>query len=272
MKSGVLLGAYAIGLLGELGFDDFAEIVFVGNPDEEVGSPTSRVIIEREARDADLVLVLEPGRAPGSVLTTRKGVGMYRLRAIGISAHAGARPEDGRSAVLDLAHKTIALHALTDVEVGTTVNVGVVTGGTRRNVVPAEAELLVDLRAATAAEASRADAAIREIARVQHVEGVRVELSGGMNRPPMERAPGTEAALAVARSIVDELGLAFEENTSGGGSDGNFTASLGVPTLDGLGPVGGGAHALHEWIELGSLADRLALVAGLIAWGPARLR
>lgn len=272
MKSGVLLGAYAISLLGELGFDDFGELVFVGNPDEEIGSPTSRAIIEREAGDADLVLVLEPGRSPGSVHTTRKGVGMYQLNARGVSAHAGARPEEGRSAVLDLAHKTIALHALTDFDTGTTVNVGVVAGGTRRNVVPAEAELLVDLRAVTAAEAERADAAIREIAAAQDVEGVTIELSGGMNRPPLEKATGTDETLFVARRIVDALGLAFEEATSGGGSDGNFTAPLGVPTLDGLGAVGGGAHALHEWIELDSLADRLTLVAGLIAWGPARGR
>jgi glutamate carboxypeptidase len=206
------------------------------------------------------------------VHTTRKGVGMYRLRANGISAHAGARPEEGRSAVLDLAHKTIALHALTDFEVGTTVNVGVVEGGTRRNVVPAEAEILVDLRAVTAAEAERADEAIHAIASAQHVEGVTVELSGGMNRPPLEKAPGTEQSLFVARRIVTELGLTFDEATSGGGSDGNFTAPLGVPTLDGLGAVGGGAHALHEWIELDSLPDRLTLVAGLIAWGPARER
>lgn len=272
MKSGVLLGAYAIDLLRELGLDDVGEIVFVGNPDEEVGSPTSRAVIEREASNADLVLVLEPGRAPGAVLTSRKGVGMYRLHATGVSAHAGARPEEGRSAVLDLAHKTIALHALTNFESGTTVNVGVVTGGTRRNVVPAEAELLVDLRVVTAAEAVRADAAIRDIAATAHVEGVTVELSGGMNRPPLEQAPGTAEALFVARCIVDGLGLTFEEATSGGGSDGNFTAPLGVPTLDGLGPVGGGAHALHEWIELSSLADRMALVGGLIAWGPALKR
>lgn len=269
MKSGVLLGAYALDLLRELGLDDFGEIVFVGNPDEEIGSPISRTVIEREASNADLVLVLEPGRAPGAVLTARKGVGMYRLRATGVSAHAGARPEEGRSAVLDLAHKTIALHGLTNFETGTTVNVGVVSGGTRRNVVPAEAELLVDLRAVTAAEAARADAAIREIASTSHVAGVTVELSGGMNRPPLEQAPGTAEALFVARRIVDGLGLTFEEAGSGGGSDGNFTAPLGVPTLDGLGPVGGGAHALHEWIELSSLADRMALVAGLMAWGPA---
>lgn len=270
MKGGVLLGAYAIALLRDLGFDDFERITFVGNADEEIGSPTSRSVIEQEAADADYVLVLEPGRAAGAIQTMRKGVGMYEMTVTGRSSHAGAQPEEGRSAVLELAHKTIALHDLTNFETGTTVNVGVVNGGTRRNVVPDSASALIDLRASTAAEAERADRAIREIAARQFVADTSTELSGGMNRPPMEKTPATDRVLEAGRRIVEDLGLDFEEVSSGGGSDGNFTAAIGVPTLDGLGPVGYGAHAQHEAIRLDSLADRLALVAGLIALGPSR--
>ena len=160
MKGGVVLAFFAVRLLREAGVEDLPGIVFVGNPDEEIGSPTSRAVIEAAARDADLVLVLEPGREAGSIQTTRKGVGMYELVVDGIAAHAGARPEDGRSAVLELAHKTIALNALNDFASGTTVNVGVVNGGTRRNVVAARADALIDLRAMTAARAAAADEAI----------------------------------------------------------------------------------------------------------------
>jgi glutamate carboxypeptidase len=267
MKGGVVLGLFAVRLLRELGVEQIPSVIFVGNPDEEIGSPTSRSIIEQEAVVADLVLVLEPGREPGSIQTTRKGVGMYELVVAGVSAHAGARPEDGRSAVLELAHKTIALHDLNDFASGTTVNVGVVLGGTRRNVVAERAEALIDLRAKTAASAAAADEVIREIADTVHVEGTHSTVTGGMNRPPMEKTERTERALDVGRSIVAEMGLEFLEVSSGGGSDGNFTAALGVPTLDGLGPVGRNAHSPDEWLDVTSIAERMALVAGLIARG-----
>jgi glutamate carboxypeptidase len=217
MKGGVVLGLFAVRLLRELGVEQIPSVIFVGNPDEEIGSPTSRSIIEQEAVVADLVLVLEPGREPGSIQTTRKGVGMYELVVAGVSAHAGARPEDGRSAVLELAHKTIALHDLNDLASGTTVNVGVVLGGTRRNVVAERAEALIDLRAKTAASAAAADEVIREIADTVHVEGTHSTVTGGMNRPPMEKTERTERALDVGRSIVAEMGLEFLEVSSGGG-------------------------------------------------------
>ncbi len=267
MKGGVVLGLYAVRLLRDLGVDDLPRIVFVGNPDEEIGSPTSRAVIEDEAGAADLVLVLEPGREPGSIQTTRKGVGMYEMVVDGVPAHAGARPEDGRSAVLELAHKTVALHGLNDPASGTTVNVGVVNGGTRRNVVAERAKALIDLRASTAASAEVADRAIRSIAETVVVDGTRTRVSGGLNRPPMEKTVRTERALAVGREIVAEMGLDFLEVSSGGGSDGNFTAALGVATLDGLGPVGRHAHSPDEWLYVGSIPARMALVAGLIARG-----
>jgi len=269
MKGGVVLGLFAVRLLHDLGVGDLPRIVFVGNPDEEIGSPTSRAVIEDEARAADLVLVLEPGREPGSIQTTRKGVGMYEMIVEGVPAHAGARPEDGRSAVLEMAHKTIVLHALNDFASGTTVNVGVVNGGTRRNVVAELAEALIDLRATTAASAEAADRAIRSIAQSVVVDGTRTHVIGGMNRPPMEKTERSERALAIGQQIVAEMGLDFLEVNSGGGSDGNFTAALGVPTLDGLGPVGRHAHSPEEWLDVASIPARMALVAGLIARGTA---
>lgn len=270
MKSGVLLGAYALRLLRTLDFDDFHEIVFVGNPDEEIGSPTSRAIIEREAEGADLVLVLEPGRAPGAIQTTRKGVGMFELTVRGRASHAGSQPEAGRSALVEMAHKVLELDALTDFDSGLTVNVGVVEGGTRRNVVPEQARALIDLRVVTNVQGDRAISLIREIAGRTHVDGTTSVLDGGMNRPAMEKSVETERALEVGWSIVRELGHEPLEVSSGGGSDGNFTAALGVPTLDGLGPVGRDAHSVDEWIDLASLADRMALVAGLVASAPER--
>lgn len=270
MKSGVLLGAYALRLLRDLDFDDFHEIVFVGNPDEEIGSPTSREIIEREAQGADLVLVLEPGRAAGAIQTTRKGVGMFELTVHGRASHAGSQPEAGRSALVEMAHKVLALDSMTDFDSGLTVNVGVVEGGTRRNVVPALARALIDLRVATIEQGERAVSQIQELAGWTHVDGTTTVLTGGMNRPAMEKSPATQRALDVGLSIVQELGHQPLEVSSGGGSDGNFTAALGIPTLDGLGPVGRDAHSVDEWIDLGSLADRIALVAGLIATAPIR--
>lgn len=272
MKSGVALGAYAIRLLRQHGFDDFAAIVFVGNADEEIGSPTSRPIIEHEAQSADLVLVLEPGRAPGAIQTTRKGVGMFELEVTGRAAHAGSQPEAGRSAVVELAHKTLALSALTDLETGVTVNVGLVEGGTRRNVVPERARAMIDLRVVSQAQADSVVQQINQIASMTVVDGTSTVLTGGLNRPPMEKSPGTQAALDIGWEIVAELGLEPTEISSGGGSDGNFTAALGVPTLDGLGPVGRDAHSVDEWIDLESIPARMALVAGLIARAPVRPR
>jgi glutamate carboxypeptidase len=271
MKGGVLLGIYASRLIQEISGSDHPEIVFVGNSDEEIGSPSSRSIIESVTRDADLAIVLEPGREAGSIQTTRKGVGMYELVVEGRSSHAGARPEDGRSAILEMAHKTIALHALTNVDTGTTVNVGVVQGGTRRNVVADRATASIDLRASTALEAETAHHRILAIAERSVIDGTRATVDGGMNRPPMEKTSGTERAVSVGRQLVHEMGLPFLETTSGGGSDGNFTAAIGVPTLDGLGPVGRGAHSPGEWLDTSTIALRLALVAGLIDRAPRRI-
>lgn len=243
MKGGLVLAVHALRLLSDSVGSAHPTVVFIGNPDEEVGSPTSRAIIEELAGDADLVLVLEPGREAGSVQTTRKGIGIFEPAVEGVSSHAGARPEDGRSAVLELAHKTIALHGLTDFATGTTVNVGVVSGGTRRNIVPSVAKAEIDLRAPTARDAETAHRRIMEIVQEPAIPGTRATVTGGLNRPPMEKTAETEVAIDVARRLIEEIGVSFLETSSGGGSNENFTAALGVPTLDGLGPVGRSAHS-----------------------------
>lgn len=270
MKGGLVLGIHAVELLA--GFPDLArpDLVFVLNSDEEVGSLTSRQLIEETARAADAVYVLEPGREPGGVLATRKGVGMYSVTVHGRAAHAGAAPQDGRSAVLELAHKTVQWHQLNDFEKGTTVNVTVVRGGTRRNVVPELATAEIDVRVPNHDEATRVDQAIREIAERSWVPDTRAEVTGGLNRPPMEKLAGTVPLLKLAQAIVEAMGLEFAELASGGGSDGNFTAAIGVPTLDGLGPIGRGAHSSEEYIDLESLPSRLTLLALLIALAPPR--
>lgn len=270
MKGGLVLGIHAVELLG--GFPDLArpDLVFVLNSDEEVGSPTSRQLIEETAHTADVVYVLEPGRQPGGVLATRKGVGMYTVTVHGRAAHAGAAPQDGRSAVLELAYKTVHWHQLNDVDKGTTVNVTVVRGGTRRNVIPELATAEIDVRVPSHDEAARVDQAIREIAARSWVPDTWAEVSGGLNRPPMEKLAGTLPLIELARACVASMELEFAELTSGGGSDGNFTAAVGVPTLDGLGPIGRGAHSPEEYIDLESIPARLTLLALLIALAPPR--
>lgn len=271
MKGGLVLGLYAMRMLRDLGIDDFAEISFVANSDEEIGSPSSRELIEETCKRMDAVFVLEPGRSPGGVLATRKGVGMYELNVHGRASHAGASPREGRSATLEVAHKIIALNTLNDFEAGTTVSTNLLRGGTARNVIPAEAYAGIDVRVTSQAEAERVDSAIRAIADFATVPDTSSTLTGGLNRPPMEKSEGTIVLLDIARTIVDEMGNEYEELSSGGGSDGNFTAALGIPTLDGLGPVGRNAHSIDEYIETGSVADRLALVAGLLVRAPRRV-
>jgi glutamate carboxypeptidase len=195
--------------------------------------------------------------------TARKGTGDYRVRVEGRAAHAGVEPQRGISAVHELALQTLALHALNDYAIGTTVNVGVVHGGTRPNVVAASAEAKVDVRVATLAEGARLDAAIRGLSPA--LPGAKLEITGGLNRPPMERSDAMAALFARAQQIGQSMGVHLEEGSTGGGSDGNFTAALGVPTLDGLGAEGEGAHAAHEHVLTDSLPRRAALVAGLLA-------
>jgi glutamate carboxypeptidase len=230
--------------------------------DEEIGSPTSRNLIEETARQCAYVLVLEPPLADGSLKTSRKGVGRFRLEVEGRAAHSGVAPQDGRSAIVELAHQVLRLQGLQDLAAGTTLNVGVIRGGTTANVVPAQASAEIDVRAAARAEADRITRSLQALSPV--TPDVRLAITGQFTRPPMERTPAIAALFDQARRIGRSLGLELTEGATGGGSDGNFTAALDIPTLDGLGARGGGAHADDEHILIDSLPERAALLAALL--------
>ena len=231
--------------------------------DEEIGSPTSRALIEDLARRCAYALVLEPPMADGSLKTARKGVGRYLLEVEGKAAHAGVAPQDGRSAILELAHQILAIQKLQDLAAGTTLNVGVIRGGTTTNVVPAAASAEIDVRSTSMAEAERIDQSLRSLETV--TPGTRLSISGGFNRPPMERSPAVAGLFEQARQIGRTIGLELTEGSTGGGSDGNFTAAAGLPTLDGLGVLGAGAHALDENIVIESLTRSSELLAALLS-------
>jgi glutamate carboxypeptidase len=263
MKVNIAMAELVLGSLAGLGLALARPVVFLVTSDEEIGSPTSRGLIEAAARECAFALVLEPPVEPyGALKTARKGVAMYAVDALGRAAHAGVEPEKGASAVTELAHQILAANALADAAQGTTVNVGIVSGGSGRNVVPAAARMEIDVRAWSMAEAERIDAAFRGLTPV--TPGVRLEVSGGFNRPPMERTADSIALFERARAIGAGLGLDLAEGATGGGSDGNFTAAVGAPTLDGLGAPGKGAHAEHEQVHLPGAVERAALLAALL--------
>ena len=232
--------------------------------DEEIGSPTSRAHIEALAVDSEYVLVLEPALADGGLKTARKGVGRFHLDVEGKAAHAGVAPQHGRSAIVELAHQILKLGELQDLPAGTTINVGVICGGTTTNVVPAHASAEIDVRVATRAEETRIKSALGALSPVN--PGNRLTLSGSFNRPPMERTEANASLFERARRLAREAPLGFEltEGSTGGGSDGNFTSALGIPTLDGLGPRGSGAHADDEHVLIDSLPERAALIHRLL--------
>jgi glutamate carboxypeptidase len=263
MKGGTMMVLFALRALKEQGLATKRRVVVLLTSEEEIGSPTSRALIEEEARKSAYVLCVEPPVAPeGSLKTARKGVGRFTMRITGRAAHAGADHAKGISAITELAQQVLALNAFTDYVAGTTVNVGVVRGGTRSNVVPAEAEAEIDLRVATVAEGERVVPAILALQPV--VPGATLAITGGLNRPPMERTPGIVAFFERARALGAEFGYDVTEAATGGGSDGQFAAALGIPTLDGLGVNGDGAHADHEHLLTDSIAPRAALIAALL--------
>lgn len=231
--------------------------------DEEIGSDGSRALIEKLAQDSALVLCLEPCLSDGALKTWRKGVGDFEIIARGKATHAGADHENGRNAIEELAHHVLAIQKLTDYEQGTTLNVGVIRGGTRSNVVPDEARLHVDMRAKTPEEAVRVEQWMKALKPV--LNGVTLEVTGGLNRPPMPHNDTMKATFARAQQIAANLGLKIGEGGTGGGSDANFVAPLGVPLLDGLGPLGNGAHSEREHVVIASLPERTALLAGIIS-------
>lgn len=262
MKASLVLVAAAIDWLQRTSAPLKRPVWVLYTSDEEVGSHTSRSLIESLALEAAYVLVMEPGMADGSLKTARKGVGRFEVLVEGKAAHAGVEPEKGASAIVELAHQILKIQALTDLAAGTTTNIGVIAGGTTSNVVPALATARIDARASTMEEAARIEAAMNALSPV--IAGTRVVTTGGFNRPPMERTPAGQALYHQAREVGREIGLDLNQGSTGGGSDGNFTAALGVPTLDGLGALGGGAHADHEHILIDTLSSRAALLAMLL--------
>lgn len=264
MKSGIIQALWAVkGLVETEGGLEGLEIVFLCTSDEEIGSVSSRELIEQEAKLCDAVLVTEaPVHGSGALKTSRSGVGIYELTVKGHSSHAGSRHADGISAIKELAHQIIKLEGMTDYAIGTTVNIGVIEGGTRLNVVPEYARCTIDFRVRTKEEGERMVNVVEGLEPL--TEGAEIQVDGGLNRPPMERSEGTAKLFALAREAAGDVGFELAEEHIGGGSDGNFTAGLGIPTIDGLGCCGDGAHAEHEHVTVADLPKRTAMIAGLL--------
>jgi len=264
MKSGLIQAIWAVkGLIDVEGGLNNLEVVFLCTSDEEIGSISSRQLIEEESRKADVVLVTEPPvHENGALKTSRNGVGIYELTVKGHSSHAGSHHHDGISAIKELAHQIIKLEGMTDYDKGTTVNIGIIEGGTRLNVVPDYARATIDFRVKTKEEGARMVKVVESLEAL--TEGAEICVRGELNRPPMERTEATAKLFGLAKEATKEIGFELEEAHVGGGSDGNFTAALGIPTIDGLGGYGDGAHANHEHIVLDELPKRTALIAHLL--------
>lgn len=261
MKAGIVIALHAVrGLLARGEMPNFP-VRLLCTADEEIGSHASRAMIEQIARQSRLVLVMEPALPGGVVKTWRKGVGGYRVRVLGRAAHAGGDHQKGRNAIEEMAHQVLTLQKLTDYDLGTTVNVGVIKGGTTSNVVPDSCEIDVDYRILRMTEVARIEQAVQNLTPV--LEGTQIRVEGGLNRPPMERDARMQATFDKARQIAVAEGIDLQESGTGGASDGNFTARL-APTLDGLGADGDGAHAVHEHVLVNSLPQRAALAAALL--------
>ena len=260
MKSGVIMALEAIAALKSLGANSAVTLLLVS--EEEIGSPISRPITEAVAKESAAVFVLEPAQGL-AYKTARKGVGHFQLHVQGIAAHAGVDFDRGHSAILEMSRLIQQVSAFTGSRPGLTVNVGFVQGGTQSNVIAAECRAEVDVRIAKASDAAHIERLFRRLKVTD--KACRLTLTGGINRPPMERKSGTINLFRQAQKLAAELGFTLDEASTGGGSDGNFTAALGVPTLDGMGSVGSGAHAAHEHIVTSHLIERTALLAGMIA-------
>ena len=263
MKAGIAFFIFAARSLRELDIPVASRVVLQVNSDEEVGSESSRALTEKNAAKSKAVLVLEPGTGlKGKLKTARKGVGDYTVTVRGRASHAGVDFNAGASAVLELARQIDHIASFTELERGVTVNPGVISGGTRSNVVAAEARAEIDIRVMQLKDAPRLEKRFRGLKPFDN--RCTIDVTGGLNRPPMERSAGIVKLFRTAQTLASDLGVKLEESMTGGGSDGNFTAALGVPTLDGLGAVGEGAHAPNESILVDRIADRTALIAKLL--------
>lgn len=264
MKASLVSVLYAMKALVDSGNEAFKNVEIVLNSDEEIGSTVSRALIEKVAKDKEYSLIVEPGRKDGSIVSGRKGGGRYTIKVKGISAHAGVEHEKGRSAIEELAYKTIKLQKLTKYEEGITVNVGMIEGGTSINTVAPVAIAGVDVRLMKMEQASLIDKQIREICAISDVEGTRIEVKGKINRPPMEKNEESIKLLKVVQEAGAELGIEVKDTFTGGGSDGAFTSFMGIATLDGLGPVGGNAHSEEEYLDLNSFVERTHMFAMIL--------
>jgi glutamate carboxypeptidase len=265
MKSGLLAGLYAIkAIRGSLGELPFERLTFIANPDEEVGSPSSRPHIETAAADVDACLVLECARANGDIVSARKGILDTRLTVNGRAAHAGVEPEKGRSAILEAARVVRELHDLNGRWPGVTINVGKIAGGTRPNVVAERCDLEVDVRATTAEGLAQAEAAVRSIAAAPEVPDTTIDANTLVSWLPMEKLERSGWLVAQAQAVAKRLGFTVTDTATGGASDANTTSGMGVPTLDGLGPIGGNDHSPAEYLEVDSIVPRTTMLAGLL--------
>ncbi len=264
MKSGVLIGMYGLHILIAAQEADYQSVTFVCNSDEEIGSPSSRPLIEELAKQSDAAIVLEPGRAVATVVSSRRTSGQYRVEVRGVSAHAGVEPHKGRNAILELSHQVQKMQALNGAVPGTTLSVGVIHGGERTNVVPDYAYFDMDVRASDQAGIQAIETAMRQVVDQNVLQGTQITLSGYMLAQPFERNGLNARLIQLAKEVGSELGLRIEDVGSGGASDANNTAAVGVPTIDGLGAGGGLAHNPGEYVELDYLPTRIALLAGLV--------
>lgn len=261
MKTSLVLAEYALRAVRDLALALPRPVTLLATSDEEIGSGSSRDLIEAEALRSAYVLVLESPLPGGVLKTARKGTGTFVVETSGRAAHAGVDPYKGINAIAEMAHQVLILHGLADREAGTTVSVGTIAGGTATNVVPAHCKAMVDVRSWTQAEADRIAAAMAALQPV--LPGAQIRVDGGWNRPPLERK-ATAALFTQVQAIGRQLGLELAEGSTGGGSDGNFTGALGIPTLDGLGTPGDGAHADHEHIVVAEIPVRAALLAAVL--------
>lgn len=264
MKSGLLMGMYALYLLIQAGEANYASVTYVCNSDEEVGSPSSRPLIEKIAARSDAVIVLEPGRQLHTVVSSRRGIGRYRIEVHGVSAHAGVNPQAGRNAILELAYQVIELQAINGTIPGTALNVGIIQGGERTNIVPDYAYCDIDVRVSNQESIQAVEQAMHNVAQKTVLDGTRVALSGQILSMPFEKAGGSAQLAKLARQAGNEVGIQLEDVPSGGASDANTTAGMGIPTIDGLGAGGGHAHNPGEYIELDYLPTRIALITSLL--------
>lgn len=264
MKGSQVELLYAMKALVENNNESIKNVEIVLNSDEEIGSPTSRSLIKKVANGKEYALIMEPARKDGSLVSERRGGGSYKLIIRGKSAHSGIEPEKGISAIEEFAHKVIKLHSLNDKEKGINVNVGIIRGGIAANVVAPRAEAYIDVRISKVEQMKLLSKKIKEICAVSDVPGTKIELFGSIDRFPMVKNEKSKELLSIVKKIGSEMGISLKDVSTGGGSDASTTVSLGIPTIDGLGPVGGSPHSEEEYLEISSLVERTNLLINII--------